>query len=133
MAAQMTTPEAAVPQVEQLSVLAAVNRALAWELAADDHVVILGEDVGTSGGIFRATAGLGQQFGPERVIDTPLDEKGIAAHAVGMAIYGMRPVVEMQFSGFIHYAFYKLMFFGTNYRWEQEEPLEGDVGRSLFK
>lgn len=102
---------------ETMSLLEAVNRALAWELAADERVVVLGEDVGTAGGIFRATQGLAQRFGGERIIDTPLDEKGIAAHAVGMALYGLRPVVEMQFSGFIHDAFEQIMFCGTKYRW----------------
>jgi pyruvate/2-oxoglutarate/acetoin dehydrogenase E1 component len=118
VAATVTTidsPDEAETGVEQLSVLDAVHRALAWELAADERVVVLGEDVGTAGGIFRATAGLAQRFGSERIIDTPLDEKGIAAHAIGMALYGLRPVVEIQFSGFIHDAFEQIMFCGTKY------------------
>lgn len=101
----------------EMTVLEATNAALAHELEADDRVVVLGEDVGTSGGIFRATQGLAQRFGPDRVIDTPLDEKGIAAHAIGMALYGLRPVIEIQFSGFIHDAFEQLMFCAAKYRW----------------
>ncbi|HMJ77371.1 MAG TPA: alpha-ketoacid dehydrogenase subunit beta, partial [Iamia sp.] len=91
--------------------------AMAHEMAADDDVILLGEDVATAGGIFRASQGLHQRFGDQRVIDTPLDEKGIAAHAVGMALYGLRPIAEMQFSGFIHDAFEQLMFCGSKYRW----------------
>lgn len=101
----------------ELTVLEALNAAMAHEMAADPDVVILGEDVGTAGGIFRATQGLQQRFGADRVIDTPLDEKGIAAHGVGMALYGLKPIVEIQFSGFIHDAFEQIMFGGAKYRW----------------
>ena len=100
-----------------MTVLEALNAAMAHEMARDDRVVILGEDVGTAGGIFRVTQGLQQRFGPKRVIDTPLDEKGIAAHAVGMALYGLKPIAEIQFSGFIHDAFEQLMFGASKYRW----------------
>ncbi len=101
----------------RLSVLEALNAALAHELEHDPDVVLLGEDVGRAGGIFRVTQGLQQRFGTKRVIDTPLDEKGIAAHAVGMALYGMKPVAEIQFAGFIHDAFEQIMFCGAKYRW----------------
>ncbi|MDP6704886.1 MAG: alpha-ketoacid dehydrogenase subunit beta [Alphaproteobacteria bacterium] len=101
----------------QLTVLEALTCAMARALGDDHDVVLLGEDVGTAGGIFRASQGLQQRFGPERVIDTPLDEKGIAAHAVGMALYGLRPIAEIQFSGFIHDAFEQIMFCGAKYRW----------------
>ena len=101
----------------QMTVLEALNAAMAHELQRDPDVVILGEDVGTEGGIFRTTEGLQRRFGPARVIDTPLDEKGIAAHAVGMALYGLKPIVEIQFSGFIHDAFEQLMFCASKYRW----------------
>lgn len=103
--------------MSELTVLEAITAAMADALEADDSVVVMGEDVGVSGGIFRATQGLQQQFGPQRVIDTPLDEKGIVAHAVGMAMYGMRPIVEVQFSGFIHDAFEQIMFCASKYRW----------------
>lgn len=103
--------------MSELTVLEAINAAMADAMEADDSVLVMGEDVGVSGGIFRATQGLQQRFGPERVIDTPLDEKGIAAHAVGMALYGLRPIVEIQFSGFIHDAFEQIMFCASKYRW----------------
>jgi 2-oxoisovalerate dehydrogenase E1 component beta subunit len=80
----------------------AITQALAWEMRHDDSVVVLGEDVGVNGGVFRATAGLQQQFGPMRVLDTPLDETTIAGLTVGMAAMGMKPVAEAQFDGFIY-------------------------------
>ena len=100
-----------------MTVLEAINAAIAHELEHDSDVLVLGEDVGVSGGIFRATQGLQQRFGPQRVIDTPLDEKGIVAHAIGMGLYGAKPIVEIQFSGFIHDAFEQIMYCGTKYRW----------------
>lgn len=100
-----------------MNVLQALNAAMAWELEHDPDVVILGEDIGTAGGIFRTTQGLQNRFGRDRVIDTPLDEKGIAAHAVGLALFGMRPVAEIQFSGFIHDCLEQIMFCGAKYRW----------------
>lgn len=100
-----------------MTLLQAINTAMATAMAADDAVVLLGEDVGTAGGIFRTSQGLQKRFGAHRVIDTPLDEKGIAAHAVGMALYGLKPIAEIQFSGFIHDAFEQLMFCGAKYRW----------------
>lgn len=101
----------------QMNVLQALNAAMAWEMERDPTVVLLGEDVGNAGGIFRVTHGLQRRFGAERVIDTPLDEKGIVAHAVGMAMYGLKPIVEMQFSGFIHDAHEQIMFCASKYRW----------------
>jgi pyruvate dehydrogenase E1 component beta subunit len=78
----------------------AINLALRQEMEKDDSVVILGEDVGLDGGVFRVTDGLIQQFGEQRVMDTPLAESGILGTSIGMAIAGMKPVSEMQFSGF---------------------------------
>lgn len=101
----------------ELTVLEAINAAIAHEMQRDPLVVLLGEDVGTEGGIFRTTEGLQERFGVDRVIDTPLDEKGIAAHAIGMALYGLKPIVEIQFSGFIHDAFEQFMFCASKYRW----------------
>ena len=86
----------------EVNLIEAVNMALAWELAHDKSVVVLGEDVGVNGGVFRATQGLQQKFGTERVIDTPLAELGIAGISVGMASQGLKPVAEIQFSGFIY-------------------------------
>jgi pyruvate dehydrogenase E1 component beta subunit len=85
----------------RVTLVEAVTMALAWEMEHDDRVVVLGEDVGINGGVFRATAGLAQRFGDERVIDTPLAETMIAGMTVGMAAQGMRPVAEAQFMGFI--------------------------------
>jgi pyruvate dehydrogenase E1 component beta subunit len=84
-----------------ITLVEAVTMALAWEIEHDESVVVLGEDVGINGGVFRATAGLAQRFGEDRVIDTPLAEVMIAGLAVGMAAQGMKPVAEAQFMGFI--------------------------------
>jgi len=84
------------------TLLEAVNRAFATEMARDDDVVVLGEDVGINGGVFRATAGLIEAFGGERVIDTPLAESVIVGMAIGMAAQGLKPIVELQFMGFIY-------------------------------
>lgn len=89
----------------RLSMIEAINAALHENMARDDRVVIMGEDVGVDGGVFRATVGLLEKFGPERVIDTPLAESAIVGTAIGMAIYGMRPVAEIQFEGFMFKAF----------------------------
>jgi len=80
----------------------AINLALKEEMQRDKNVVILGEDVGKDGGVFRVTEGLLDVFGPGRVMDTPLAESGIAGTAIGMAAYGLRPVAEIQFMGFIY-------------------------------
>ena len=90
---------------DELTLVEAVRSALAAELARDDDVVVLGEDVGKNGGVFRATDGLYEAFGADRVIDTPLAESGIVGAAIGMAAYGLRPVAEIQFMGFIYPAF----------------------------
>jgi 2-oxoisovalerate dehydrogenase E1 component beta subunit len=86
----------------EIALVEAVTLALAHELEADDTVVVLGEDVGVNGGVFRATAGLLERFGPERVIDTPLAEGLIAGMSIGMAAQGLKPVAEIQFMGFIY-------------------------------
>jgi 2-oxoisovalerate dehydrogenase E1 component beta subunit len=87
------------------NIIQAVNDALKLEMRRDPRVVVLGEDVGKFGGVFRATVGLIEEFGPDRVIDTPLAEAGIVGAAIGMALYGLRPVPEIQFSDFIFPAF----------------------------
>ncbi len=86
----------------ELNLVEAINRALAWEMAHDEAVVLLGEDIGVNGGVFRATVGLQERFGEDRVIDTPLAETAIAGTAIGMAAMGLKPVAEIQFSGFIY-------------------------------
>src|SRR5256885_2824831 len=83
------------------NIIQAVNDALRIEMRRDPRVVVMGEDVGRFGGVFRATVGLIEEFGPDRVIDTPLAESGIIGAAIGMAMYGLRPVPEIQFSDFI--------------------------------
>lgn len=88
--------------VRDITLVEAVNMALAWEMAHDDSVVVLGEDVATNGGVFRATVGLKERFGFRRVMDTPLAENLIAGTAVGMATQGLKPVAEFQFMGFIY-------------------------------
>ncbi len=86
----------------KLNMVQAINLALKEEMQKDKNVVILGEDVGKDGGVFRVTEGLLDVFGPGRVMDTPLAESGIVGIAVGMAAYGLRPVAEIQFMGFIY-------------------------------
>lgn len=88
-----------------MNMVSAITAALRDEMRRDDRVVVLGEDVGVNGGVFRATEGLYQEFGGERVIDTPLTESGIVGAAIGMALYGLKAVPEIQFLDFIYPAF----------------------------
>jgi 2-oxoisovalerate dehydrogenase E1 component beta subunit len=89
----------------EMNIIQAVNDALRLEMRRDPRVVVLGEDVGRFGGVFRATTGLQEEFGADRCIDTPLAESGIIGAAIGMALYGMRPVPEIQFADFIYPAY----------------------------
>ena len=89
----------------QLNMVQAINLALHEEMERDPDVVLLGEDVGKDGGVFRVSEGLLERFGAKRVIDTPIAESAIVGTAIGMAVYGLRPVVEVQFMGFIYPAF----------------------------
>ena len=93
--AEQNTPAA-------ITLIEAITQALAYEMRNDDSVVVLGEDVGVNGGVFRATAGLQERFGKERVLDTPLAEALIAGVSIGMAAQGLKPIAEIQFSGFIY-------------------------------
>lgn len=86
----------------QMNMVQAINLALKEEMARDDRVVLLGEDVGKDGGVFRISEGLLDAFGPDRIIDTPLSESAIVGAAIGMAAYGLKPVAEIQFMGFIY-------------------------------
>ncbi len=86
----------------EITLIEAVTQALAYEMQADKDVIVLGEDVGVNGGVFRATAGLLEKFGPNRVLDTPLAESMIAGIAIGMAAQGLKPVAEIQFMGFTY-------------------------------
>ena len=92
-----------------LTMAGALNAALRDERAADPNVVIFGEDVGPLGGVFRVTDGLHAEFGEQRVWDSPLAESGIVGTAIGMAMYGLRPVVEMQFDAFSYPAFEQIV------------------------
>ena len=91
--------------MSQYTLIEAVNAALEYELAADQQVVVLGEDVGANGGVFRATDKLQARFGEDRVIDTPLAESLICGMSIGLATQGFKPVAEIQFMGFIYAAF----------------------------
>lgn len=100
-----------------MNIIQAVNSCLRGEMRRDDRVVILGEDVGKFGGVFRATDGLHKEFGDQRVIDTPLAEGGIIGAAIGMALYGLRPVPEIQFADFIFPAFDQIVNELAKYRY----------------
>jgi pyruvate dehydrogenase E1 component beta subunit len=102
----MSTQES---NTQNLTLVQAVRDGLKSEMERDDDVIVLGEDVGKNGGVFRATEGLYDAFGEDRVIDTPLAESGIIGTSIGMAAYGLRPVPEMQFSGFMYPAFDQLV------------------------
>ena len=85
-----------------ITLIEALTQAMAYEMRRDPSVLVLGEDVGINGGVFRATSGLIQEFGPERILDTPLDETTIAGLTVGLAAQGMKPIAEAQFDGFMY-------------------------------
>lgn len=101
----------------ELNMVEAINLALRQEMEKDETVFVLGEDVGVDGGIFRVTDGLLDQFGEERVMDTPLAESAIVGMSTGMAVYGLKPVCEMQFSGFAYFAFHQLEGHVSRMRW----------------
>jgi len=93
----------------KMNMVEALNLALKQEMEKDKDVMILGEDVGVDGGVFRVTDGLQKIFGEDRVVDTPLAESGIVGAAAGLAMYGFKPVAEMQFSGFMYVAFNQIL------------------------
>ncbi len=86
----------------QKAMIQAINQALNEEMQANDNVLLIGEDIGKNGGVFRATQGLFEKFGPKRVLDTPLSESAIVGVAIGLALYGYVPVAEIQFADFIY-------------------------------
>lgn len=86
----------------KINIVQAINDALSSEMERDSSVLVIGEDIGKDGGVFRATQGLLDKFGPKRIIDTPLSELGLVGTAVGLAAYGLKPVVEIQFMGFLY-------------------------------
>jgi 2-oxoisovalerate dehydrogenase E1 component beta subunit len=101
----------------QMNMVQAVNDALRTAMRADQRIVVMGEDVGKVGGVFRVTAGLMDEFGDDRVVDTPLSENGIVGTAVGMALYGALPVVEIQFADFIWPAYDQIVNELAKYRY----------------
>jgi len=88
--------------MSKLNMVEAINLALREEMERDKRIVVLGEDVGREGGVFRVTDGLQERFGHDRIVDTPLAESGIVGTAMGMALYGLRPIAEIQFDGFLY-------------------------------
>jgi len=107
----------------KMTMVQALNYALNQEMARDQSVVVLGEDVGVDGGVFRVTEGLIEEYGSDRVMDTPLAESGIVGMSVGMAVYGLKPVAEMQFSGFSYLAFHQLESHAARMRWRSRGGL----------
>jgi pyruvate dehydrogenase E1 component beta subunit len=101
----------------KMTMVQAINLALRQEMKKDDRVILLGEDVGIDGGVFRVTDGLMEEFGKERVIDTPLAESMIAGVSIGMAVYGLRPVAEIQFSGFSYLTIQQMESHAARLRW----------------
>ncbi|MDP4548491.1 MULTISPECIES: alpha-ketoacid dehydrogenase subunit beta [unclassified Marinobacter] len=102
--------------VRDVTLVEAVNMALHWEMAQDENVVVLGEDIATNGGVFRATLGLKDAFGFKRVMDTPLAENLIAGTAIGMSTQGLKPVAEFQFMGFIYPAMEQIVCHASRMR-----------------
>ncbi|GAB7017265.1 alpha-ketoacid dehydrogenase subunit beta [Halostagnicola bangensis] len=105
------------------TIIEAVNDALHEEMTSDDKTVVFGQDVAESGGVFRATEGLLEEFGEERVLDTPLSEIAIAGAAVGLATHGYKPIAEIQFSGFLPPAFDQLVTNASRIRWRTRGEL----------
>ncbi len=107
-------------EVEEMNMVAALRSCLTEEMERDDRVMVLGEDVGAKGGVFLVTDGLHKKFGEARVIDTPLAESSIAGVALGLAVAGKRPVAEMQFTDFAHYAFNSIVNEAAKYRYRTD-------------
>jgi pyruvate dehydrogenase E1 component beta subunit len=103
--------------VAELSIVEAINDCFHVELARDDDVMVMGEDVGRAGGVFRATAGLREKFGPDRCVDTPLAEAGIVGSAIGLCMAGFRPVCEMQYDAFSYPGLDQVINHVGRYRW----------------
>ncbi len=107
----------------KMTMVEALNLALRQEMRRDDSVVLLGQDIGRDGGVFRVTDGLFGEFGEERVVDTPLAESAIIGMSIGMAVYGLRPVCEIQFSGFAYQGFHQLENHAARMRWRSQGRL----------
>ncbi len=111
----------------QANMVDALNKGLHEAMSADDRVVVLGEDVAKTGGVFRVTAGLLDRFGEDRVIDTPLAEAGIVGAAIGMSVYGLLPVAEIQFDSFVYPGFEQIVVHAARYAWRTK----GEVPASI--
>jgi pyruvate dehydrogenase E1 component beta subunit len=107
----------------KMTMVQALNLALRQEMEKDDRVIVLGEDVGRDGGVFRVTDGLFDLFGEQRSMDTPLAESCIVGMSIGMAIYGLRPVCEIQFSGFSYQNFHQIENHASRIRWRSQGRL----------
>ncbi len=128
--------------MSQMNMVRALNDGLRVEMQRDDRVVVLGEDIGTLGGVFRVTAGLLQQFGEDRVVDTPLSETGIVGAAIGMALYGLRPVSEIEFADFVYPAMDQIVNEAAKYRYRSggefscpmviRSPMGGGIKGGLY-
>lgn len=108
----------------EMTMVEALNDTLEREMARDDTVLVLGEDVGVDGGVFRVTDGLRDEFGKTRVLDTPLAESGIVGFSIGMALAGLRPVCELQFSGFSYFGFHQIESHAARFRWRTGGALQ---------
>lgn len=104
----------------KITMVQALNLALHQEMEKDDSVIVIGEDVGVDGGVFRVTDGLIDKFGEQRSVDTPLAESGIAGMAIGMAVYGLKPICEIQFSGFAYHTFHQIESHASRLRWRSQ-------------
>ena len=104
----------------KMTMVQALNLALRQEMEKDDNVIVLGEDVGRDGGVFRVTDGLIEAFGERRVVDTPLAESAIVGMSIGMAVYGLKPVCEMQFDGFSYYTMHQIESHASRLRWRSQ-------------
>ncbi len=111
----------------RMTMVQALNLAMTQEMEKDDRVMVLGEDVGIDEGVFRVTAGLRDKYGEERVIDTPLAEGAIVGMALGMAVYGLRPIAEIQFSGFMYQAFHQMEQHVARMRWRSRGGLTASM------
>ena len=114
---QITEDPELPEETASLTLVEALNSALDHGLATQENLLILGEDVGREGGVFRVTEGFYEKYGKERLLDTPLCEIGIAGAAVGMAIAGAKPVVEIEFAGFSYTSFDQIIFHIARYPW----------------
>ena len=114
----------------EMTLVKAVNNALDLAMQKDNRIIIIGEDVGRDGGVFRATEGLVDKYGEGRVIDSPIAEAGIVGAAIGMSFNGMLPIVEIQFSGFIYPAWQEIVSHVSRFRTRTRGRFTCQIGRA---